>query len=125
MAAADPAIVTSGTATLERALPECPMVVVYRLARLTYALGRLLIHGVRHFAMPNIVAGREIVPELLQGAATGPAIAAAAREILETPGRRAAMIEDLRAVRTRLGRGGAAARAADIAAEMLAGRGTA
>jgi lipid-A-disaccharide synthase len=125
MAAAELAIVTSGTATLECALLECPMVVVYRLARLTYALGRLLIHGVRHIAMPNIVAGREIVPELLQGAASGPAIAAAAREILETPGRRAAMIEDLRAVRTRLGRGGAAARAADIAAEMLAGRGTA
>jgi lipid-A-disaccharide synthase len=121
MAAADLAIVTSGTATLECALLECPMVVVYRLARLTYALGRLLIRGVQHIAMPNIVAGREIVPELLQGAATGPAIAAAAREILDTPGRRAAMIEDLRAVRTRLGRGGAAARAADIAAEMLDG----
>jgi lipid-A-disaccharide synthase len=120
MAAAELAIVTSGTATLECALLECPMVVVYRLARLTYALGRLLIHGVRHIAMPNIVAGREIVPELLQGAATGPAIAAVAREVLETPGRRAAMIEELRAVRARLGRGGAAARAADIAAEMLA-----
>jgi lipid-A-disaccharide synthase len=120
MAAAELAIVASGTATLECALLECPMVVVYRLARLTYALGRLLIHGVRHIAMPNIVADREIVPELLQGAATGPSIAAAARQILETPGRRAAMIEDLRAVRTRLGRGGAAARAADIAAEMLA-----
>ncbi len=125
MAAADLAIVASGTATLECALLEVPMVVVYRLARLTYALGRLLIHGVRHIAMPNIVADREIVPELLQDAANGPAIAAAAREILETPGRRAAMVEDLRAVRTRLGRGGAAARAADIAAEMLASRGTA
>jgi lipid-A-disaccharide synthase len=122
MAAAELAIVTSGTATLECALLEVPMVVVYRLARLTYALGRLLIHGVRHIAMPNIVAGREIVPELLQDAASGPAIAAAAREILETPGRRTAMIEDLRAVRTRLGRGGAADRAADIAAEMLASR---
>lgn len=120
MAAAALAIVTSGTATLECALLECPMVVVYRLAPITYALGRLLIRGVRHIAMPNIVAGREIVPELLQGAATGPAIAAAARDVLETPGRRDAMIAELRGVRTRLGRGGAAARAADIATEMLA-----
>ncbi len=120
MSAAELAIVTSGTATLECALLECPMVVVYRLAPITYALGRLLIRGVRHIAMPNIVAGREIVPELLQGAATGSAIAAAARDILETPERRAAMVAELRGVRARLGRGGAAARAADIAAEMLA-----
>jgi lipid-A-disaccharide synthase len=119
MAAAELALVASGTATLECALLECPMIVVYRVARLTYALARLLVRGVEHIAMPNIVAGRSIVPELLQGAASGPTIAAAARKVLETPGRREAMIAELRAVRTRLGRGGAAARAADIAAEML------
>jgi lipid-A-disaccharide synthase len=122
MAAADLALVTSGTATLECALLECPMIVVYRLAQLTYALGRLLIRGVEHIAMPNIVAGRAIVPELIQRRATGPAIAAAARAILDTPGRRAVMVNELRAVRERLGRGGAAARAAAIAAEMLARR---
>jgi lipid-A-disaccharide synthase len=122
MAAAELALVASGTATLECALLECPMVVVYRMARLTYALARLLVRGVQHIAMPNIVAGRAIVPELVQGAATGPAIAAAAREILDAPGRRATMVEELRAVRARLGRGGAAERAADIAGEMLAGR---
>jgi lipid-A-disaccharide synthase len=123
MAAADVALVASGTATLECALLECPMVIVYRLGRITYALARLLVRGVRHIGMPNIVAGRPIVPELIQGAATGPAIAAAAREILEVPGRRRAMVEDLRALRAALGRGGAAARAADIAAEMLRARG--
>ncbi len=122
VAAADVALVTSGTATLECALLECPMVIVYRTAALTYAVGRLLIRGVEHIGMPNIVAGREIVPELLQGQATGARIAAAARDILETPGRRAAMVADLRSVRARLGRGGAAARAADIAAEMLGAR---
>ena len=120
MAAADLALVASGTATLECALLECPMVVIYRVARLTYAVGRLLVRGVRHIAMPNIVAGREIVPELLQDEATGAGIAARAGDILETPQRREAMIGDLRAVRSQLGRGGAAARAADIAAEMLA-----
>jgi len=119
MAAADLALVASGTATLECALLECPMIVVYRVARITYAVARLLVRGVRHIAMPNIVAGREIVPELLQGGASAAAIAAQARGVLETPGRRAAMIDDLRAVRSQLGRGGAAARAADIAVEML------
>jgi lipid-A-disaccharide synthase len=119
MAAADLALVASGTATLECALLECPMVIAYRVARLTYALARVLVRGVRHIGMPNIVAGRGIVPELLQGAVTGPRLAAEARAILETPGRREDMIADLRAVRARLGRGGAAARAAAIAAEML------
>ncbi len=119
MDAADLALVASGTATLECALLECPMVVAYRVARLTYAVGRLLVRGVQHIAMPNIIAGREIVPELLQDDATGPAIAARAEEILDDAGRRATMIGDLRAVRGQLGRGGAAARAADIAAEML------
>lgn len=122
MAAADLALVKSGTATLECALLECPMVVVYRLARFTYVVGRLLVRGVRHIAMPNIIAGREIVPELIQGAATGPAIAAAAREILDRPTRRAEVVAALRDVRARLGRGGAAERAATIAAEMLEAR---
>src|SRR5262249_47735757 len=67
MAAADLALAASGTATLECALLECPMVVVYRVAGLTYAVARLLVRGVRHIAMPNIIAGRPIVPELLQG----------------------------------------------------------
>jgi lipid-A-disaccharide synthase len=121
MATADVALVTSGTATLECALLECPMVVAYRMAGLTYGVGRLLVRGVRHIAMPNIVAGREIVPELIQAAATPAAMAAAALAVLEAPGRRAAMVADLREVRARLGRGGAAARAAEIAVEMMAG----
>jgi lipid-A-disaccharide synthase len=119
MAAADVALVASGTATLECALLECPMVIVYRVARLTYGVARMLVRGVQHIGMPNIVGGREIVPELLQNDVNGPAIAARARDILETPGRRDAMVADLRAVRAQLGRGGAASRAADIAAEML------
>jgi lipid-A-disaccharide synthase len=117
--AADVALVTSGTATLECALLETPMVIVYRLGLVTYAIGRLLVRGVRYVGMPNIVAGHEVVPELLQGRATGAEIAAAARPILEDPARHAAIVQDLREVRRRLGRGGAAAGAAAIAAEML------
>jgi lipid-A-disaccharide synthase len=122
IAAADLALVSSGTATLECALLETPMVIVYRLAPLTYVLGRLLIHGVRHVGMPNIVAGDEVVPELLQGRATGPRIAAAARALLEDPRHYAATVGNLRDIRRRLGRGGAAGRAAALALEMLAGR---
>jgi lipid-A-disaccharide synthase len=121
IAAADVALVSSGTATLECALLDRPMVIVYRLGPLSYALGRLLVRGVRYIGMPNIVAGREVVPELLQGKATGSRIAAAARAILDDPARHATMVEDLREVRRRLGRGGAAGRAAAIALEMLRG----
>ncbi|HYR96900.1 MAG TPA: lipid-A-disaccharide synthase [Candidatus Binatus sp.] len=122
IAAADVALVSSGTATLECALLECPMVIVYRLGALTYGLGRLLVRGVRYIGMPNIIAGREVVPELLQRRASGPEIAAAARAILDDPARHAATVEGLRDVRRRLGRGGAAGRAAAIALEMLEAR---
>jgi lipid-A-disaccharide synthase len=122
IAAADVALVSSGTATLECALLERPMVIVYRLGPVSYAVGRLLVRGVRWIGMPNIVAGHEIVPELLQGRATGPEIAAAARAILDDPARYAGIVADLQEVRRRLGRGGAAGRAAAIAIEMLTAR---
>jgi lipid-A-disaccharide synthase len=95
------------------------MVIVYRVKPLTYVVARLLVRGVRHVGMPNIVAGREVVPELLQQQVTGERITAAARSILDDEARRARMVEDLRQVRHRLGRGGAAGRAAAIALEML------
>jgi lipid-A-disaccharide synthase len=120
--AADLALVASGTATLECALLGCPMVIVYRLGLFSYALARFLVRGVRYVGMPNIVAGHEVVPELLQARASGPGIARVARAILAEPSRRTAMVEDLREVRQRLGRGGAAGRAAAIAFEMLGGR---
>lgn len=119
VAASALALVTSGTATLECALLETPMVIVYRLSRVTFALARLLVRGVRHAGLPNIVAGREVVPELLQSEATGARIAEAAAAILDDPVRRTAIVDALRDVRRRLGRGGAAARAAAIACEML------
>jgi lipid-A-disaccharide synthase len=63
---ADAALVCSGTATLEIAAARIPQVVVYRVHPLTWALGRLLVRGVRHLALPNVLAGREVVPERLQ-----------------------------------------------------------
>ena len=66
IAASDLALVTSGTATLECALLQCPMVIVYRLSPVTWALGRLLVRGVTHVGMPNIVAGREVECAVLE-----------------------------------------------------------
>jgi lipid-A-disaccharide synthase len=97
------------------------MVIVYRVSPLTWTLARLLVRGVRHAGMPNIVAGHQVVPELLQEAVTPERIAAAARSILEDPRRAAETVEDLRDVRRRLGRGGAAGRAAAMALELLQG----
>lgn len=116
--ASDLALVASGTATLETALLERPMVIVYRLSAVTYTLARLLV-GVPFIGIPNIVAGREIVPELLQGSATGDRIAAAARMIIDDPPVRERMVQELAAVRSVLGPGGAAGRAAEIAQRLL------
>jgi lipid-A-disaccharide synthase len=118
IAAADLVLCASGSATLETALLERPMVVMYRLAPVTYALARLLVR-VPFIAMPNLILGRRVVPELIQGEVTAARIAAEAREILGDPGRAAAMRADLALVRERLGEPGAARRAAAIAAEMV------
>ncbi len=121
VAASDLVLCASGSATLETALLERPMVVSYRLSPLTWAVARLLVR-VPFVAMPNLVLGRRAVPELLQGDATAVRMAAEARSILLEPGRAEAMRADLATVRARLGEGGAARRAAVIAADMLRGR---
>jgi lipid-A-disaccharide synthase len=112
-------LVASGTATLETALLERPMVIVYRVSALTFALARRLV-SVPFIGMPNLIAGKAVVPELMQEAATGERIAAAATAFLDDPGRRAATTAELGGLRRLLGGGGAARKAAAIAAEMLA-----
>lgn len=116
--AADLALVASGTATVETALLGTPMVVVYRVSPVTYALGRPFVR-VPHYAMVNIIAGREVVPELVQGGFTAPRVAAEARSLLTDPQRRARMQTDLAEVRRRLGGGGACDRAAQVVAEAV------
>ncbi len=107
LAAADAAVVASGTATLEAALLAKPMVIVYRMAAVTYMLGRLLVR-VDAIGMPNIVLGRRAFPELVQHQMTPRAIADPA-----------AADAALREVREKLGSPGAAARAARLALELL------
>lgn len=119
--AADLALVASGTATVETALLATPMVVVYRVAPITYALGRPFVR-VAHFAMVNLIAGREVVPELIQSRFTPERVASEALSLLEDPSRAGRMREDLAEVRRRLGGPGASARAATIVAELIAAR---
>lgn len=112
--AADAVVVASGTATLETALLARPMVIVYRVAMLTYLLARLLVR-VEAIGMPNIVLGRRVFPELVQGAVRPDAIAAAVRRVHAEAG---ALRPALAEVRASLGSPGAAARAARLALEL-------
>lgn len=119
--AADLAIVASGTATLEMALLERPMVIVYRLAPVTYALARLFVH-VPFIGMPNLIAERQVVPELIQSAVTPERITTEARRLLTDARAYSVAQEGLREVRTRLGEPGAVKRAADLIFNLLAKR---
>ncbi|MCX7635288.1 MAG: lipid-A-disaccharide synthase [Syntrophales bacterium] len=118
LAAADMAIVASGTATLETALMGRPMVIIYKVSLLTYLLGRIFVH-VENIGLVNIIAGRTVVPELIQGQASPENIATAALDIMTDPGRREAIIQELSQIRGRLGQPGAAQRAAALACGML------
>jgi lipid-A-disaccharide synthase len=112
LAASDLVITASGTATVQAALHERPMVVVYRLSPMTYELGKPFLK-VDMYAMPNLVAGRRVVPELIQDDCTPERIADEAVRLLTDNGLRAQASEALRGVRARLGAPGASGRAAD------------
>jgi lipid-A-disaccharide synthase len=116
LAAAHLALCASGTATLEVGLLGTPLVVVYRLALWSYLLGLLLVR-LPHISLVNLVLGRGVVPELLQGDAAPERIAAEAARLLRDPQAIAAMRAALAELRPRLGEGGASRRAA---AEVLA-----
>jgi lipid-A-disaccharide synthase len=112
LAAADVVITASGTATVQTALHGKPMVIVYRLSRLTYALGRRVVR-VGTYGMVNLVAGRPIVPELIQDRFTPDAVARETIALLTDEARANTMRDDLADVRARLGGAGASGRAAD------------
>ena len=112
LAASDVAVTASGTATVQTALHGRPMVVVYKLSPLSYAIGKPFV-SVSQYAMPNLVAGREIVPELIQDGCTPETVAEQTVALLLDGERRARTREALHAVATRLGASGASGRAAD------------
>jgi len=116
--AADAVLAASGTATLETALMLTPMVVVYRTSLLTYLLGKSMLKT-EHVSIVNLIAGRRIVPELLQNEVRPDKIAAELERILMDAGGRKKMIEDLEAVRGALGEPGAGRRAAEMLLQTI------
>ena len=120
LASADAAIVASGTVTVQAALHECPMVVVYRLSPLTYRLGKPFVH-VDTYAMANLVAGRRVVPELIQDAFTPEAAGSEAVRMLTDHEHAARIRRDLREVKSRLGDAGASRRAARAVLQVARG----
>jgi len=122
LGAAELAIVSSGTATIEAALLGVPMVVVYRVAPFTAWVVRHLVHT-RLFAMVNVLAGKEIVPELIQNAFTPERVVRETEGLLTSAEARETMRRELAAVREKLGPPGAIERAADIIAEMIRNQG--
>lgn len=101
MAAADVLIAASGTATLEAAILGTPTVIVYRVNPITWAIGKRLAR-IKYMGLPNIIAGREIVPELLQNDARPELVAKTALKLLTDDAARAEQIEVLRRVKTAL-----------------------
>ena len=112
LASADVALTASGTATVQTALHDTPMVIVYRTSPITYRLARRLVR-VAAIGMVNLIAGEKIVPELVQDAFTPDAVANEAIAILTDPARTVRSREGLARVRTKLGGSGASRRAAE------------
>lgn len=112
LASSDAAVVASGTVTVQAALHECPMVVVYRLSPVTYRIGKPFVR-VDTYAMANLVAGRRIVPELIQDDFTSEKVTAEAVRLLTDRTHADRVRADLREVRSKLGGPGASRRAAE------------
>ncbi|MEO8077965.1 MAG: lipid-A-disaccharide synthase [Acidobacteriota bacterium] len=117
LAAADLALVASGTVTVQAALHECPMIVVYRLSPMTYRLGKPFVR-VDTYAMANLVAGRRVVPELIQEAFTPEAVAAESLRVLTDPVHASEVRRALHDVRSKLGTPGASRRAAEAVLDL-------
>lgn len=119
IAASDALVASSGTVTLQAAVREVPLVIVYKVSFLTYLLGRLLIRT-DHVGMANIVAEEEVAPELLQGRMTPEAIEGEVHRILTEPSRCDRLKKGLAQVKIRLGPPGASSRAAQVILDYMA-----
>lgn len=117
VAACDVVIAVSGTVTLQTALVQTPMVIIYKGSPLTYAIGKHLV-SISHFGLPNIVAGRRVICELLQHEATPEAIASEIGHIIDNRDYRNTMLADLAEIRSRMGTPGCAERVARMLMEL-------
>jgi len=116
--ACDVALVASGTATLETAVHEVPMVIAYKVSPLSFRIGKAVIR-VPFIGLVNLVAGRKVVPELIQDEVTPVRLAREAGRLLVSGPDRENMVQELGRVKTLLGKGGASERTAAIALRML------
>jgi lipid-A-disaccharide synthase len=121
IAAAELAVVASGTATLETAIIGTPLIIVYRASKLNWRIFRPMIN-VPFVGMPNLIAGREIAPELLQDDLNGASLAERVASLLADEARRSRMRDDLARVREELGAANASERAARRICELLVDR---
>jgi lipid-A-disaccharide synthase len=117
--ASDGALVKSGTSALEAGLMHRPMVVTYKVSWLTYVIGKLLVK-VAHYSLVNLLVGREVVRELIQGAATGPRLAAELERVMADGPARDEQLAGLIEVRATLGEPGAPERVAQQLVEVMA-----
>jgi len=118
MRISDIVIVASGTATIEAAIMGAPMIVVYRVSPLTYLLGKMLIK-VKNIGMVNIIAGKTVVPELIQKDVTPEKITSAVVQILENPSKQEEIKKELSNLKEKIGNPGASFRAAQIIISLL------
>ena len=118
MAASDVVLLASGTATLEAMLLKRPMVITYRTMRLTWTLGRAMLH-VDHVGLPNLLAGKRLVPELLQDDATPERLGPPVLDRLDRPDRQRPVLEEFDRIHRTL-RNDAFAKAADAVLEVVA-----
>ena len=109
----DVCLAASGTATLETAMMELPTVLLYRVSPITYGIGKMVVN-VTHVGLPNIVAGKEVIPELLQDAVTPDTIVSLVEPLLSDVDKNEAMRSELREVRHKLGEPGAVKRVAHL-----------
>jgi lipid-A-disaccharide synthase len=114
----DIAMVASGTATLETALMETPMIIIYKISTLSYYIGKVLIN-VNNIGLANIIAGKTIVPEFIQNDATPMNMAKEISDILTNRSRMDRIKQELSRVRGKLGSPGAARRTAGLVCEMI------
>lgn len=111
-------VAASGTVTLEAAISGTPLVIVYKVSPISYWLGKILIR-VKHIGLANLIAGREVVPELLQKAASSKNIADTVSKMLSDEAGLTRLKNDLYGIKAALGSPGASDRVADIALSML------
>jgi lipid-A-disaccharide synthase len=120
LAASDMVITASGTATVQAAIHECPMIIVYRLSPLTYRLGKPFV-TVDTYGMVNLIAGRTVAPELIQEGFTVEAVVTHVTDLLDNPAAYESARHALREVHERLGAPGASRRAAEAVLEVARG----